>query len=107
MDYLELGIKKFIVISHGDCVDMAYLGYDCFNLIFTEDDWNRIVEFPNDGLYFFHFDPTAHKFIELATDSDLQYDQRYDNLISLRQKYELVMLEFEVPFPNEWDFDVI
>lgn len=107
MDFLDLKSTKFIIISFGDCVDMTYLGYDCFNLIFTEDDWCQIKDLPDDGLCFFHFDPTAHKFIELATDNTLNYSDRYDNIIELRQKYELIMLEFDVPFPNEWDYDVI
>ncbi len=107
MDYIPFDEKNLNIISHNDCLDMAFLGYECFDLFFTQEDWSSISQLPKDGLVFFHFSTLLPEFIELAIDSNIPYDKRYMKLISIRNNHEMEMLEQDHLFPDEWEFDII
>lgn len=106
MDYTDAGNKFWVVLSESDCLKLAILGYECFDLFFTEEDWNHIAEIPSGGTTFFHFDPTACHFIEYALNAEISDSEVYKTLSSLHNTYEQRMLDCDWPFPSEWGFDI-
>lgn len=106
MDYISIGDKYWVVLSELDCLKLSVLGYECFDLFFTEEDWNHICELPFGGTNFVHFDPTACHFLEYALASDFPDSTIYTTLCTLHNNYEQRMMDCDWPFPSEWESDI-
>lgn len=107
MDYTEAGQKYWVILSEDDCIELTLIGYEYFDLFFTEDDWAQIIQLPVNGISFFHFDPTACHFLEYALNADIMIIEKYETLSELYKIHESKMIEYEWPFPHDWEFDIL
>lgn len=100
MDFLNVDSKYFYVLSQTDCIEIGNMGYSYFELIFSESDWNYIVDFPRDGLSFFHSTPIVEKYLKISCDKSKSYFERREMLFSLKNGHEFFMKTNNIDFPD-------
>lgn len=105
MDSFKLGNTYFIHLSQSDCRRLIFLGYDYFDVLFNQKDWNSIKTCPRSGLYFSHSAPQIDVFLNMSFTSIITFEERIKILLEHKERVTSHLLKFNIPFPSHNEED--